>query len=156
MTEEQKTLASSDSVTESFENILNIEYETVDNPTAIWKSAGLNLLSKTTVRLKISYEGNVDDLTLIAQVDGGSTYEINEFYSLGDNQYYVYFDNMKASQFSNALYFKIQENGKIISNTLRYSVESYAARNKENEKMGTVLITMMKYGKAAQNYNSIN
>lgn len=156
LTEEQKAYASPDSVLDSLVNITNTAYETVENPTATWKSAQLQLLSKATVRVKFAYEGDINDITVVVKVENGDEYEVSEFEATGTNQYYVRFDELRASQFGNALDFKVMEGDTVISNTLRYSIESYVAKNKTDATRGAVVSAMMKYGKAAVVFNETN
>ena len=61
---------------------------------------------------------------------------------------------MTACEFSVPLDFTIMENGTAISNTLRYSVESYVVGCKDNANVGAVMSAMMKYGKAAVSYKT--
>ena len=154
LTAEQLTMASPDSALDGIAQITNITYETVDNPTATWNSAGLNLLAKTTVRLKFTYAGDVSNLKLIANVGGHTDFEVTEFEALGNNQYYVYFDQIRASQWSSELTFKLVEGDTVVSNTILYSVESYVAKYQTNATMGATLVAMAKYGRAASVYNA--
>ena len=156
LTEEQKAYASSDSVIDSLVDVTNGKHEIVENPAATWKSVQLQLLSKATVRVKFAYEGDVSNLKMVVKVENGEEYEVTDFTVADTNQYYACFDQIKASQFGNTLDFKIMEGDTVISNTLRYSVESYAAKNKDSATLGGVLAAMMKYGKAAATFNETN
>ena len=153
LTEEQKMYASADSTVSGLENITNTEYEIIANPTAIWKSAGLNMLSKTTIRLKFQYGGDVSNLKLVAKIANGNKFQVTEIVQAERGTYYVYFDEVIASQFGNAIDFQIVDGNTVISNTLRYSVESYASKKLTDEILGEILSCMMKYGKAANAYN---
>ena len=126
----------------------------IENPTVTWKGAGLNLLSKTTVRVKFAYAGDISDISVAVKVDGREATELTEFTSAGTGMYYVYFDEMTAYQFGEPLDFTVMKGGEAISNTLRYSVESYVAKNKDNATVGAVVSAMMKYGKAAMAYDT--
>ncbi len=130
----------------------NIKQAEIENPLATWKMAGLNLLSKTTIRVKFYYEGDITQASMEAAVEGADSTQINEFKSLGDNYYYVYFDGVPAFRFGTPVDFTLKVNGEPVSNTLRYSVESYAALMREDASVGNVMSAMMKYGKAAQRY----
>ena len=154
LTDEQKAYASDDSVLDALENITNTAYVKSENPTVTWKGAGLNLLSKTTVRVKFAYAGDISDISVAVKVDGKEATELTEFTSAGTGMYYVYFDEMTAYQFGEPLDFTVMKDGEAISNTLRYSVESYVAKNKDNATVGAVVSAMMKYGKAAMAYDT--
>lgn len=152
LSEEQKAYASEDTVVAELQNITNTKQVEISQPSAVWKTAGLNLLSKTTIRLKFAYEGEIDDVVLVAKVGEGEEVEITEFTPVGNNLYYVYFDGVCAYQFGTAVDFTLKQEGEAISNTLRYSIESYASQMKEKETVGEVVAAMMKYGKAAACY----
>lgn len=154
LTAEQSAYASSNDVIADLQNITNTKYVEIAEPSAVWKAAGLNLLSKTTIRVKFAYEGDVSNVVMAASVDGGTEIEITQFEAAGENLYYAYFDELTAYQYGNPIDFTLKEDGAAISNTLRYSVESYAAKYKENDTIGGVISAMMKYGKAAVSYKN--
>lgn len=152
LTDTQKAYASSDEVLTNLQNVSNPKHIEISDASATWNSATLVLLSKTTMRLKFTYDGDISQVTLKASVIGGSNVDVTEFTSLGNHTYYAYFDGFTAFQFSSAIDFVLEENGKAISNTLRYSVESYASKNKNHASLGSIVSAMMKYGKAASTY----
>ena len=151
LTAAQLAYASDDSVLDNMTNVTNTKYETISSPTASWKAAGLNLLSKTTIRVKFAYDGDTEDIAVVAKVNGIETY-ITQFDEAGAGAYYAYFDGIKASQFDSPVDFVIMSGDTKISNTLRYSVESYASKNKDNVSVGDIVCAMMKYGKSAKAY----
>lgn len=160
LTSEQAANASDDTVIAQLQNIMNAKQAEIENPLAAWKAVGLNLLSKTTIRVKFAYDGDITQASMAATVgaeegnEGANTTEITEFTSLGNNLYYAYFDNVPAFKFGVPVDFTLKVNNQPVSNTLRYSVESYAALAKDNETVGNVVRAMMKYGKAAQRYQN--
>ena len=93
---------------------------------------------------------------MIASISNGDTYEVTEFKQIDDTSYYAFFDEMRASQFGKAITFKMVEGDNTVSNTLCYSVESYAAVYKTDAEVGSVASSMMKYGKAANNFNQVD
>lgn len=154
LTSEQSAYASGSDVIADLQNITDTKYVEIAEPSALWKAAGLNLLSKTTIRVKFAYEGDISNVVMAVSVDGGEEIEVTQFESAGENLYYAYFDELTAYQYGVPVDFTLKENGSAISNTLRYSVESYAAKYKENEAIGGVISAMMKYGKAAVSYKN--
>lgn len=151
LTDEQKAYASADSAIENLQSVTNTKQVTITDPSATWKAAGLNLLSKTQIRLKFGYAGDINNVTLTAVVDGVET-EITEFVSAGDGLYYAFFDGIAAYQYGSAVDFTLEADGVAISNTLRYSVESYASNNIADAAIGDVVAAMMKYGYSAAAY----
>ena len=143
--------ASSDSVLDGMQNVQNGSYETVENPAVVWKGVTLQLLAKAKIRVKVTYSGNIEDVTLYAKVAESEVFEVTDYELVSGttNQYYFYFDNLTAFQFSDTVDFYFVQDGTTVSNTLRYSIESYAAKYKDNASVGAVVKAMMKYGYAA-------
>ena len=116
---------------------------------------GLCLIwTKIIVRVQVQYAGNIDDVQLYVKVAGGeavpvTTYELVEGTT---DRYYFSFDKLIARQFSDTLDFYFVQGDTVVSNTLRYSIESYVANNVNNVSLGKVVSAMMKYGKAAVAY----
>ena len=54
LTEEQKALTSADDVLDGLTSVTNTKHEIIENPSVQWKAASLNLLSKVTLRMKIT------------------------------------------------------------------------------------------------------
>lgn len=156
LTAEQSAYASDNDVIAELQNITNTKYVEIAEPSAVWKAAGLNLLSRTIIRVKFAYEGDVSNVVMATSVDGGEEIEITEFESAGENLYYAYFNQLTSCQYGTPVDFTLKKDGNAISNTLRYSVESYAAKYKDNEAIGQVVSAMMKYGKAAVSYKNEN
>ena len=94
-------------------------------------------------------------MKVVATVGTGTPFEITEFESAGTNAYYVYFDEVRASQMEQPIYFKVLEGDTVISNTLRYSIGTYA-KTSLSSNIGYVVGAMMKYGKSAVEFNSTN
>ena len=54
---------------------------------------------------------------------------------------------------SEKIYATIYKDGVAVSNTLQYTIETYAAKNAvASTTLGDLLISMMKYGDAANKY----
>ena len=146
---ELQVLASSDSVLSSLEDLTSVAYEVIENPTVTWKGATLMLMNKVYVRVNIQYAGDVNNIKAVIALESGETYEVTEFVEYGDGLYYAYCDQVTAYQMETPIYVKIMEGNTVISNTVRYSVSSYAYKYQNNETVGAVVCAMMKYGKAA-------
>ena len=71
-------------------------------------------------------------------------------------RYYIYFSGLNSAQMSEPVYFTVCHGDTVVSNTIRYSIESYAyaQANKEvsDESLLELLKAMMKYGDAAYHY----
>ena len=153
LSEELKELGSPDSVLNSLQDLTSIKYEAIESPSVKWKGATLQLLNKVYVRVNFQYEGEMDNVKAVFELDG-KVYEVTELEQHGEGVYYAYFDQLTAYQMESPIYVKIMKEDKVISDTVRYSVSSYAYRYKTDEKIGEVVCAMMKYGKAANIYKN--
>lgn len=153
LTAEQKQWASSSDL--EFNNITNAAYETVDNPSANWKSASLILDNAVTVRYKFTAE-NLEGLSLRVQYGKNEkVLDSSSFEALGDGVYSVKFNGLSAHQLKETLYATFYKDGEAVSNTLAYSVESYAAQVRDNNPESTLddlMSSLMRYGNSAVNY----
>ena len=137
--------------------VMNQGYETIDNPTVTWKGAGLVLKDRIEMRFKIEPE-RLEGLTakITTENDGEWIIPASQFVQNPDNskQYYIYFKGLNAGQMSEPVYVTIYNGDTAVSNTIRYSIESYAYAhmNTTDANLKELLIAMMKYGDAAKAY----
>ena len=152
LTETQKSWATAEKRT--YNNVQTTKYETIDNPTVSWKGGGLVLNDSVTMRFKFATD-NTEGLTFKVQ-SGGKTWTITEFTTEGDVNY-IYFNGLHAGQMSQEVFITAYRNGAAVSNTVRYSIESYAAAKEadtETAYLAELVIAMMKYGDSAKAYIS--
>ena len=105
------------------------------------------------MRFKFSVD-SIEGLTVKFYTDknpGGWTVDDSEFVETTGG-YYVYFDGLKARQMRETVYITVYRGDTAISNTVSYSIESYAyaKQNDSNEKLTALLEAMMKYGDSAK------
>ncbi len=116
-----------------------------------WKGAALFLRETTRIRLRFAAE-DVTGLTVVATV-GGNSYELTNFISAGNGQYYVFFDNLLATQMRDNVEFTVMDGDSAVSKTLTYSVASYAAAVSEsNTTLYNMIHAMMRYGDSVDVY----
>lgn len=155
LTDEQKVWASGD--IETFTDALNTKYATVDNPTVKWRGAELELNSAITMKFVIQTD-SIEGLTVKITDDNGHSWNVKSstFKKYADGYYYVYFNGLDASQMSDNIYLTVYSGDTIVSNTVRYSIESYASAMKDstNDKLSTLVHSMMKYGNSAKQYKN--
>ena len=152
LTEEQ--LAWGTELTRELENHRNQTYEVVENPTVEWKGAGLNLQESVAVRFKLvtdNYEGLEVKITL----EGWTiTVKAEDFDYRADGAY-VHFTRLNAARMSSPIYVAAFRDGVQVSNTICYSVESYAYA-KQNDTtvpyLASLVKRMMCYGDSARAY----
>lgn len=156
LTAVQKSWASKD--TKEFKNIRNFNYKTISNPTVQWNSCGLVLGNAIMFKVKFT-ANNVENKTVeITLRNAKFTYDKNDFKDNGDGTYYVYCNELFAHEVSDEVLLTVYENGVPCSNTMRFSVESYARLVRDNYKgtpLDEMITTMMLYGNSAKEYKNV-
>ncbi len=152
LTSAQKAWASSD---RTLTSVLDVNYATVSNPSVTWKGAGLNL--KESVGMRFRFEADsLEGLTV--KVTSGNEEWILGSESFETNMYgnYVFFEGLSVAQMSDEVYVTAYKNGVAVSNTLRYSIESYAEAKLDSSDYVLVDLVkaMMRYGDSAKAYNN--
>lgn len=153
LTDVQKSWASADN--EEFKNIKNYDYKTIANPTARWRTSALVLDNSVMLRAKFSAD-NIENKTVEIICNGRTfTYTKNDFVDNGNGTYYVCCDELYADEMSDDIFLTVYENGVPCSNTMRFSIESYARiiRDKyQGSDLDKLTTAMMLYGKSARAY----
>ena len=153
LTEQQKSWASNDDL--SLTNIANPNYKEIENASVIWKGAGLSLYDSVSVRYTFTAE-NIHDLSFrVTCNDRIWNYDRDDIIDNGDGTYSILFTDLNADQMSDAIYITAYNSDIEVSNTLCYSVESYAAlvhSSMPNSGLEDLTRAMIKYGTAAKKY----
>ncbi len=152
LTDTQKAWGTSS--TPTLKTVQKLDFETIENPSVLWRGGGLVLDDSVTMRFIIQTD-NIENLTVKMTTDNKTyTVRASSFKSMGENLYYVYFNNLNASQMSETVYLTVYNGEEAVSNTLRYSIESYAYAKVggSDANLSDLLVAMMKYGNAAYNY----
>ncbi len=136
------------------ETVFMKDYKTVENPKATWNGAGLNLMDSICLRFKLT-ASDISGLSVhVENSVGESIIEASAFEEIEAGSYYVYFDELDASQLSETIYITAYEGNTPVSDTLRFSVESYAysAQNSADTALAELVKAMMNYGSSAKAY----
>lgn len=153
LTVQQKQWASIDN--RQYKNIRDYSYKTISSPSCKWVSGSLVLGNSVTVRAKFSAD-NIENKTVVVTCGNAKfEYTKEDFISCGNGYYYVYCDEIYANEMSKELYFTVYESGIQCSNTMRYSIESYAKLVKDaypNTAIEKMISAMMRYGDSAKAY----
>ena len=136
--------------------VLNTKYEVLEGATASFKGGNLELQNAVIVRVAFVLNNNDVDGVEVRFKIGDETYLVDEFtYNTSEGRYYVLFDKLGANQFRETIYVTVLRDGKPISNTLTYSVESYVSA-KQNDTdipyLAELVKAIMKYGDSARAY----
>ena len=137
-------------------NITDGKYATIDNPTVTLKGASLSISNNVGINVKIEAE-NIEGLVMKIWTDSGKEWFISSekfFYDSTTNRYVIGFKGLNASQMNDAVYIVTYNGDTIVSNTTRYSIESYVSSKMSNTNVNFVnmLKAMMKYGDSAKRY----
>ncbi len=151
LTEEQKAWGTSDAPV--YKTVQNLSYKTIESPTVSWMGGGLNLEDSVTMRFKISAE-SIDNLTVKAETEESIWTIPAEEFEMTTGGYYVFFDGLDASQMSESVYLTVYSGDTPVSNTICYSIESYAysKQSSADANLVNLLAAMMKYGNSANAY----
>ena len=149
LTEEQKAWGTSEAP--ALSSKLNTKAAVVDNAKATWKAAALVLNNGVTMRFRFAAE-STEGLT-VKIVAAGQEWTVSQFTAAEQaGQYYADFSGLSARQMREVVSVTVMEGDTAVSNTLEYSVETYAY-NKQNEaRIGDLVLAMMRYGDSAAAY----
>ncbi len=154
LTDEQMDLATADrELVDSLDRAEGEGYA-AENEKATWKAATLVLKNNITVSLKFAAaEEDIDNLTVKVEMSGQSyTFNCSELYKDSNGFYVVEFNSFNADQMSDLITATVYEGETVVSKTLTYSVESYAARHADEATVGDLVKAMIKYGDSAKAY----
>ena len=73
------------------------------------------------------------------------------FEKISDGNYYIYIKGITFTQLTEELDITVYNGDTAVSNTLRYSIASYASKN-QSGALGELMKAMMKVGASAQAY----
>ena len=100
---------------------------------------------------------NIDDLFVKITTASPANIPADQFIKKADGSYYVELDDIYATELSDGVFVTVynKKDNKPVSNTLRYSVESYAytMQNSSDTKLADLVIALMKYGNSAIEYD---
>ncbi len=116
-----------------------------------WYGASLVLTDNVVAKFFFTAD-DATNYTAKVTVEGTETV-INEIVKEG--KYYTFeFDALNATQLSSAITVEIYNGSELVSSTLTYSVETYAANkaNDTDQNLADLVVAMMKYGNAAKLY----
>ncbi len=141
----------------------------LDDATIKWVSGNLSYQHNVQLIFKFEFaegkQGNIEDYKLVITSDDEGKDPIATIDSNSDNFLVysggarVYFDGFYATQMDDNIYVAVcDENGNRVSDVLAYSISAYARQkytpDDPNNKLSNVVLAMMRYGDAAENYDS--
>ncbi len=136
------------SATPTMNSVTDITTGTVDNATATWKAASLFLEESVTMRFKFTTTENINNVTVKVTNAGGGTLATIDTFAWDGTRYIADFNEFNPAQMRDTVNVTVYSNGTAVSETLTYSIESYAAAKQDSATAGLsdLVIAMMKYG----------
>ena len=138
---------------------LDRNFAVVDGADATWSGATLVLQDSVTIRLILRTE-SLDGLT-VRITDGVNnwTVDASSMVQYENGKYYLYFKGLHAGQMRQKVYFTAYRGETAVSNTLQYSIVSYAysyqsADPAQYPGLAELVKAMMRYGDAAYAYTN--
>ena len=131
-------------------------YAVVEGAAATWKGVALALGDTVAIRFKFE-AADIEGLKVKITGDEGNWTIDSSKFVVADaaDTYYVMFNGLNAAQMSLPIYATVYDaNNNAISNTLQYSIESYAAsmQGGSDTALAKLTMAMMKYGNSAKIY----
>ena len=158
LTEEQQAYGTS--TIPAMTDYQNAKYEEIENAKVAFKT--VNLIFDSSVICRLSFvlnEGELDDYTIKVKTERTEwIFDKDDFVPDPNNagRWLLNFDGMFANEMRTKFYVTAYQGETVVSNTVRYSLESYVARNygKEGkETLSAMILGMLRYGDAvAYNY----
>ncbi|MBP1586921.1 MAG: hypothetical protein ILO53_00780 [Clostridia bacterium] len=138
----------------SLKTVYNPAYTVLDSPSVQWEGVGLNLTNSVAMRFRITTAGIAGLSVKVSGSSGGEWIINNTSFVPTNGGYYVYFNGLNVAQLSEPVYLTVYDGNVPVSNTICYSVESYAYANQNDsdQKLSDLVISMMNYGNSAYAY----
>ena len=135
-------------------SVTNTKYAVTENKKVSWKAASLVLQNSVTMRFRFGAQ-SIENLSVKISA-AGSEWTLTQISAAAglEGQYYVDFTGLTARQMRENVYVTVYEGDTAVSNTLLYSVESYAAakQNDADADLVALLVAMIRYGDSAAAY----
>lgn len=153
LTDEQKALH--DTSAPTLTNITNTKQVEIANAKTTWRAVNVEYGSVTVMLLKTKAYTPTADLKAVVQVAGEPQqrvyyYSENPEYFVAENGGICFrFEECNANKLRSAVDVTLYEGDTAITNTIRYSVESYCATRKEGTTIYPFTQQLMRYANAA-------
>ena len=164
LTDAQRAMGTDVSVAMTYENVKEKFFATVSEADALASMEAAALYLEAAVNIQFKYLANdLTDLRVVVTDDAAGTHVIGEYAAEGSpidskGRYYVTFGELNAGQMRKTVYATVMKGNKKVSNTYRYSIESYVAsmRTDGTTTLDKLLDAMMRYGDSAADFAGTN
>lgn len=147
----------------TYNTITDAKYVENESSELTWVSVTMGLEGKVIPKFKFRFDktkNTLNDFVFHATIAGKETtityaehpelFEASTTTVANNVAYYVCVDTLDADQFREAIYINATHDGKVTSNTLRYSIESYTSASalKSNALLKALVDQLLRYGRA--------
>ena len=136
-------------------SVTNAEYRTVEDPAVNWAGVSLRLNDSVTMQFVFTTE-SIEGVTV--RIENGSGALLKEItqeeFRTSGGYYIAAYNGFTAGQMSETVYATAYRGDEAISNTVSYSIESYACakQNDADASLAALVRAMMRYGNTAYAY----
>ncbi len=161
LSDEQRAMGTDVSAAMTYRSVRKKEYLKVEEEDALAHIDAVALYLEAAVNVQFKFStSDPSGLRVVITDNENCTHVIAEYPAnreiIDDNGlYYVNVDCLNAGEMRKTIYATVMQGDKKVSNTFRYSIESYAASmtNREGyENLGLLLDAMMRYGDSAASF----
>ncbi|MBR4733973.1 MAG: BspA family leucine-rich repeat surface protein [Lachnospiraceae bacterium] len=155
LSEEQLAMGTDVTIPMNYNNVKDVNFDTVadSDRKATIVTAALYLEAAVNIQFKFTAE-DLTGLKVVISDENGVLAELtpNPLWIDANGRYYVTFGGLNAGQMRKTVYATVMQGSKAVSNTMCYSIESYAASqsNSTVENLPELLHAMMRYGDSAK------
>lgn len=140
----------------------NNSYKVIDNPKAVWKSLNVTFGAGTELRFKVAGYVPNDSTKVVVEVNG-QTYTYNyadeddkEYFEISGSDTWFIFADLLTKYLRTPVDITYYEGDTQISNTYRWSAESYCAGRTTAKSDYALTQQLMRFGNAARAYFGVN
>ncbi|MCR5460410.1 MAG: InlB B-repeat-containing protein [Acetatifactor sp.] len=160
LTAAQLAMGTDVNVPMTYNSVKNKEFAVVEAGDALASIESVSLYLEAAVNIQFKYvANNLTGLRMVITGDAVGTEVLGEYAAnakqIDDKgRYYASLDNLNAAQMKKTVYATVMKGDKKVSNTYRYSIESYvsAMKGKYSDQLDNLLDSMMRYGNTAADY----
>ena len=164
LTDEQRAMGTDVGTAMTYQSVKEALFATVDEEIALASIETAALYLEAAVNVQFKYlAGDLTDLRVVVTGDEAGMDVLGEYVadaSLIDNKgrYYVTFGGLNAGQMRKTIYATVMRGNVKVSNTYRYSIESYveSTKGKYGKTLDNLLDAMMRYGDSAAAFATPN
>ncbi|MBP5263027.1 MAG: hypothetical protein J6Z33_01485, partial [Lachnospiraceae bacterium] len=160
LTAAQRAMGTDVSANMNYQSVKEPLFATVEDEVKLASIEKAALYLEAAVNVQFKYmANNLSGLRVVITDDAACTHVIGEYAANAEIKdanglYYVSVNSLNAGEMRRTIYATVMKGSQKVSNTYRYSIESYVAsmKGKGGEKLDKLLDAMMRYGDSAADF----